>query len=104
MLLVSGGDVRNVIQFLSANYISYSLTDVLSSLGSLLRHAAVSPILETAKPNPTYAVRDMPVVGTRPTDRSDGNCAGRLDAVDRRHGIVVIVWTTLESIFKIGDL
>ena len=58
VLLVAGG-AFGVIQFLSANYINYSLTDVLSSLGSLL---ATLLFLQVWKPqhNPTYGVSKMP--------------------------------------------
>jgi lactate permease len=97
MLLVSGG-AFGIIQFLCANYISYSLTDVLSSLGALI---ATLLFLQSWKPpvNPTYAVRDMP--GTR---RATTGVPAAINAwlpwivVT----VVVIAWTTL-GIAKIGD-
>jgi lactate permease len=97
VLLVSGG-FFGFIQFLSSNYISYSLTDVLSSLGSLIATLLFLQVWKP-KPNPAYAVREMPRVR-----RGAAGVAGVLEAwlpwivVT----IVVIVWTTF-AIFKIGD-
>jgi lactate permease len=97
MLLVSGG-AFGVIQFVSSNFLNYSLTDVLSSLGSLITTLL---FLQIWKPrhNPAYAVHDMPH-----THRVTGGAAGALSAwlpwivVT----VTVILWTTW-NIAKIGD-
>jgi lactate permease len=98
MLLVSGG-AFGIIQFVSSNFLNYSLTDVLSSLGSLI---ATLFFLQSwkPKPNPEYAVRDMPH-GHR---ASTGGAAGAIFAwlpwivVT----LTVILWTSW-NIAKIGD-
>ena len=98
MLLVSGG-AFGIIQFLCSNFINYSLTDVLSSLGSLI---ITLLFLQSWKPqhNPEYAVKGMPAA-----QRSTVGVSAAVDAwlpwivVT----LAVIIWTTF-SIFKIGDL
>jgi lactate permease len=97
VLLVSGG-AFGLIQFVCSNFISYSLTDVLSSLGSLILTLV---FLQSWKPqpNPEYMVRDMPVTH-RPTTGVAGVINAWLPWIVVT--VVVIAWTTL-SIFKIGD-
>jgi lactate permease len=97
MLLVSGG-AFGLIQFVSSNFVSYSLTDVLSSLGSLVLTLFFLQYW-TPKHSSDFAVHDMPH-----TNRSMGGVAGAISAwlpwivVT----VTVIVWTTF-GIFKIGD-
>ena len=88
LLLVAGGSF-GVCQFLASNYIDYTLTDVLSSLGSL---AATFALLQFWKPapDPAFMIKDAALEGER--------AAG---AVPRWQGwlpwiivsVVVIVWT-----------
>jgi lactate permease len=88
LLLVAGGSF-GVCQFLASNYIDYTLTDVLSSLGSL---AATFVLLRFWKPTPDleFIIRDAALEGER--------AAG---AVPPWQGwlpwiivsVVVIVWT-----------
>lgn len=60
VLLVAGGSF-GITQFLCANFISYNLTDVLSSIGSLV---ATLLFLQRWKPapDPAYAIRDGAIV------------------------------------------
>jgi lactate permease len=97
VLLVSGG-AFGVIQFVCANFISYSLTDVLSSLGSLILTLLFLQSWKP-KPNPTYMVSQMPS-----TRRPPAGIAGVINAWLPWIVVTVMVigWTTL-SIFKIGD-
>ena len=46
VLLVAGGSFA-ASQFIASNFLDYALTDVLSSLGSLIVHAAVPAGLDT---------------------------------------------------------
>src|SRR5450631_3382954 len=88
LLLVAGGSF-GVCQFLASNYIDYTLTDVLSSLGSL---AATFVLLRFWKPTPDleFMIKDAALEGER--------AAG---AVPPWQGwlpwiivsVVVIVWT-----------
>jgi lactate permease len=97
VLLVSGG-AFGLIQFGCSNYVSYVLTDVLSSLGSLILTLF---FLQSWKPkhNPDYAVSTMP--------SAHGSTVGVRAAVDAWLPwivvtLTVIIWTTL-AIAKIGD-
>jgi lactate permease len=96
VLLVAGGSFA-LFQFITSNFINYTLTDVLSSLGSLIVTLGFLQIWKPA-PDPEFSVR----IGADLTRaRSD---------VDPWHGwlpwiivsAVVILWTTFE-IFKIGQ-
>jgi lactate permease len=97
MLLVAGGTF-GVVQFVCSNYISYSLTDVLSSLGALI---ATLVFLQSwkPKPNPTYAVRETPAIAHARTDMASALNAWLPWIVVT---VTVIVWTTL-GVFKLGD-
>jgi lactate permease len=97
MLLVSGGSFA-VIQFLTANYLNYSLTDVLSSLGSLL---ATLLFLQYWKPQPNaaFAVREIPAAHERSAALPAAFSAWLPWIVVT---LTVIVWTSF-GIFKIGD-
>ena len=55
VLLVAGGSFA-VSQFISSNYIDYALTDVLSSLGSLILTLLFLQVWQPA-PDPEFAVR-----------------------------------------------
>src|SRR5450755_22299 len=63
LLLVAGGSF-GVCQFLASNYIDYTLTDVLSSLGSL---AATFALLQFWKPapDPAFMIKDAALEGER---------------------------------------
>ncbi len=96
VLLVSGG-VFALTQFVTSNYISYSLTDVLSSLVSLIVTIAFLRVWKPA-PDERFAVnvdRVNQVRGKVPG--SQGWVPWIVVAV------VVIVWTVLK-IFMIGDV
>ncbi|CDY77929.1 L-lactate permease [Caballeronia glathei] len=96
VLLVSGGTFA-LTQFVTSNYISYSLTDVLSSLVSLILTIGFLRIWRPA-PDERFAVN---------VDRA-GNTGG---AISGSQGwlpwivvaAVVIVWTVLK-VFMIGDM
>jgi lactate permease len=97
MLLVSGGAFA-CIQFISSNFLNYSLTDVLSSLGSLVATLLFLQIWKP-KPNPAYVVREMP--------HTHGAATGARAAIDAWLPwivvtLTVILWTSW-NIAKIGD-
>ncbi|MGD0475881.1 MAG: L-lactate permease [Candidatus Velthaea sp.] len=100
VLLVAGGAFGG-IQFICSNFISYALTDVLSSLGSLL---ATLLFLQRWKPqpDPAYAVpvRDMPRTHAPATGAQRALGAWLPWIVVT---VTVIVWTTL-NIAALGDL
>ncbi len=96
VLLVSGG-AFGIIQFVCANYINYSLTDVLSSLGSLVVTLLFLRYWKPA-PNPQYLVSESPAIAGH---------TGKVSVIGAWLPwivvtVTVILWTTL-SIFKIGD-
>ncbi|AMM13533.1 MULTISPECIES: L-lactate permease [Burkholderiaceae] len=96
VLLVAGGTFA-LTQFVTSNFISYSLTDVLSSLVSLILTIAFLRVWKPA-PDERFAVNVDRVAQTR------GKLSGG-------HGwvpwivvsVVVIVWT-VAKIFMIGDV
>ncbi|SAL11659.1 L-lactate transporter [Caballeronia sordidicola] len=96
VLLVAGGSFA-LTQFVTSNFISYSLTDVLSSLVSLILTIAFLRVWKPA-PDERFAVNVDRVAQTR------GKLSGG-------HGwvpwivvsVVVIVWT-VAKIFMIGDV
>jgi lactate permease len=88
VLLIAGGSFA-IFQFLSSNYINYALTDVLSSLGSLI---VTLGFLQTWKPtpDPEFAVRGEADLGHV---RSDvGPWQGWVPWLVVT--VVVILWTT----------
>jgi lactate permease len=95
VLLVSGGTFA-LTQFVTSNYISYSLTDVLSSLVSLILTIGFLRVWKPA-PDPKFAIN---------VDRVNQ----KRGALSGGHGwvpwivvsVVVIVWT-VAKIFAIGD-
>ncbi len=96
-LLVAGGSFA-ACQFISSNYIDYPLTDVLSSLGSLI---ATLLFLQAWKPapDPEFAVK---AAGEESAARSEvGPWQGWLPWIIVT--AVVILWTTLK-VAPIGQL
>jgi lactate permease len=59
VLLVAGGSFA-AVQFLSSNFLGYALTDVLSSLSSLIVTLAFVKVWKPA-PDPAYAMERLPV-------------------------------------------
>ena len=96
VLLVAGGSFAGT-QFVSSNFISYSLTDVLSSLGSLI---VTLLFLQVWRPQPdlAFAVRRPGELRHHPAEGATWQ--GWLPWVIV--SAVVIVWTAL-SVFLIGD-
>src|ERR1700674_4994898 len=64
VLLVAGGSF-GIAQFLASNFIDYTLTDVLSSLGSLITTLLFLRIWRPA-PDPAFMIRDTPLASDRP--------------------------------------
>ena len=96
MLLVAGGSFA-ISQFVTSNFIDYTLTDVLSSLGSLIADAAVPAGLAPA-PDPEFAIAVARFGdGAAP---ADSRLAG-LAALAHPLG-VVILWTSFR-VFAIGQ-
>jgi lactate permease len=96
VLLVSGGAFA-LTQYVTSNYISYSLTDVLSSLVSLILTIAFLRVWKPA-PDERFAVN---------VDRL-ANARGNVSAAQGWMpwivvSVVVIVWT-VAKIFAIGDV
>ncbi|MEA2756662.1 MAG: lactate permease [Aliidongia sp.] len=89
MLLVAGGSFA-ISQFLASNYIDYKLTDVLSSLGSLVATLLFLQVWRP-KPDPEFLIKETALKGV-----------GRSTAVPGWQGwlpwvivsVVVIAWTT----------
>ncbi len=94
-LLVSGGSFA-ATQFVTSNYISYQLTDVLASLVSLIVTVA---FLKAWKPEPDPA---FAVVRTEPTEPRTGHVGygGWMPWIVV--SVVVIVWINLK-LFLIGE-
>ena len=101
ILLVAGGSFA-VAQFVSSNYINYSLTDVLASMGSLVTTLLFLRVWHPA-PDPEFAIaRDTGASAHAPSDRGlAANLQPWLPWIVV--SVVVIVWTSFQ-IFKIGDL
>ena len=64
VLLVAGGSF-GIAQFLASNFIDYTLTDVLSSLGSLITTLLFLKIWRPA-PDPAFMIKDTPLASERP--------------------------------------
>ena len=64
VLLVAGGSFA-IAQFLASNFIDYTLTDVLSSLGSLITTLLFLRIWRPA-PDPAFMIRDTPLASDHP--------------------------------------
>jgi lactate permease len=96
VLLVSGGSFA-LTQFVTSNFINYSLTDVLSSLVSLILTIAFVKVWKPA-PNPQYAIR---------VDRAS-EVRSNVSGIEGWYpwiivSVVVIVWT-IAKVFAIGDV
>ena len=94
VLLVAGGSFA-LSQFIASNYIDYSLTDVLSSLGSLILTLLFLQVWKPA-PDPEFAVRTMADQAHAPSEISPWQ--GWLPWVVVT--LVVIVWTS----FKVATM
>jgi lactate permease len=97
VLLVAGGSFA-ICQFVTANYIDYSLTDVLASLGSLVVTLGFLKLWRPA-PNPEFAIlRSEPEPAqTNATPAWQGWAPWLIVAA------VVIVWTWFK-VFAIGQV
>jgi lactate permease len=97
LLLVAGGSF-GICQFLASNYIDYTLTDVLASLGSL---AATFILLRFWKPapDPDFMIRPTVLAAERAADAVPG-WQGWLPWIIV--SLVVIVWN-FAKIFLIGQ-
>ena len=98
VLLVAGGSFA-ITQFISANFLDYTLTDVLSSLGSLIATLAFLQVWRPA-PAPEFALAASPAAS-----------AGTVASVPDWQGWmpwailsgIVIVWTSFK-VFAIGQM
>jgi lactate permease len=96
VLLVAGGSF-GLTQFLCSNFINYSLTDVLSSMGSLICTLLFLQAWKPA-PDPEFAVRDVAAAHGRSPAQTAWEAWSPWIIVS----VTVIAWTTFE-IFKLGD-
>jgi lactate permease len=97
VLLVAGGSFA-VSQFAASNLLDYTLTDVLSSLGSLVATLLFLRVWRPA-PDPEFAVASKVVTGA-PTTSSIPSWQGWLPWVVV--SVTVIIWTTFK-VFAIGQ-
>src|SRR5450631_3520114 len=97
VLLVAGGSFA-IAQFVSSNFMDYTLTDVLSSLGSLIATLAFLRIWRPA-PAPEYAIAASPAAGQL-TESPVPDWQGWLAWVVLSG--VVILWTSFK-VFAIGQ-
>ena len=97
VLLVAGGSFA-VTQFLCSNFINYSLTDVLSSLGSLVVTLLFLQRWKPA-PDPEFTVRDGAVRHRPATAMSTWQAWSPWIIVS----VTVILWTTF-AVFKLGEM
>ncbi|MGA7779250.1 MAG: L-lactate permease [Paraburkholderia sp.] len=96
VLLVAGGSFA-ITQFLASNYVNYSLTDVLSSLVSLIVTVSFLKVWKPAA-DPKFAVN---------VDRV-GEVRGKINGAQGWYpwiivSVVVIIWT-IAKVFTIGDV
>ncbi len=94
VLLVAGGSFA-LSQFVSSNFIDYSLTDVLASMGSLIATIAFLQVWQP-RPDPEFALAARPTDSRAATVRP---ILGWLPWVVV--SLVVILWTSF-SVFKLG--
>ena len=97
VLLVAGGSFA-VTQFISSNYVNYSLTDVLSSLVSLIVTVSFLKFWKPA-PDPKFAVNVDRINEVRDSKISGAQGWYPWIIVS----VVVIVWT-IAKVFTIGDV
>jgi lactate permease len=95
VLLVAGGSFA-LCQFAASNYIDYSLTDVLASLGSLIATLGFLMIWRPA-PDPEFAVAHRAVADDQVSDVAP--VQGWIPWIVV--AVVVILWTSF-GVFKIG--
>ena len=97
VLLVAGGSFA-ICQFVTANYIDYSLTDVLASLGSLIITLGFLRLWRPA-PDPEFAIQGVEPAGAPASDTPawQGWAPWLIVAA------VVIVWTWFK-VFAIGQV
>ncbi len=101
VLLAAGGSFA-IVQFLSSNFIDYRLTDVLSSLGSLVVTLLFLQVWRPVR-DPAYAintVRMQPAAVGATAVSAGSDWSGWIPWI--MVSAVVIVWTTLK-VFLIGD-
>ena len=98
MLLVAGGSFA-VCQFLASNYIDYTLTDVLASLGSLASTFVLLRFWKPA-PDPEFMIADSKLAGQQRTTNAVPLWQGWLPWIIV--SAVVIVWTFSKT-FQIGQ-
>ena len=97
VLLVAGGSFA-ISQFVTSNYIDYTLTDVLASLGSLVVTLLFLQLWKPA-PDPAFAIRGD-VVGRTESGSGLSPWQGWLPWLIVT--VVVIIWTSFK-IFAIGQ-
>ncbi len=103
VLLVAGGSFA-ISQFVASNLLDYSLTDVLSSLGSLIATLLFLQVWKP-KPDPEFAIRSETLEAERELTQAGANAhvaawQGWLPWLIV--SAVVIVWTDLK-VFTIGQ-
>jgi lactate permease len=96
VLLVAGGSFA-AAQFVTSNFINYTLTDVLSSMTSLIVTLLFLQVLRPQH-DPKFAVRDASALGHHV---GEATWQGWLPWVIV--SVTVIIWTSLR-VFLIGDL
>jgi len=98
VLLVAGGSFA-ISQFAASNLIDYTLTDVLSSLGSLIATLLFLQVWRPA-PDPEFAIKSTTAVAGDPVTSSIPNWQGWLPWVVV--SATVILWTSFKF-FAIGQ-
>jgi lactate permease len=98
VLLVAGGSFA-ISQFVASNYIDYSLTDVLASLGSLFVTLAFLQVWKY-RPEPEFAITSLNAGGSK-TSKGVPTWHGWLPWLIV--SVVVIAWTSFQ-IFKVGRI
>ena len=99
VLLVAGGSFA-ISQFAASNLIDYTLTDVLSSLGSLIATLLFLQVWRPA-PDPEFAIKSKAGAGPKSTSATSvPSWQGWLPWIVV--SVTVIVWTTLK-VFAIGQ-
>jgi len=99
VLLVAGGSFA-IMQFLSSNFLGYALTDVLSSLASLLATLVFVKVWRMT-PDPDFMLRPSADAAQRATSESRATWGGWLPWIVL--SAVVIVWVHLK-INTIGEM
>jgi lactate permease len=92
MLLVAGGSFA-IFQFLGSNYINYTLTDVLASLGSLITTLLFLKVWHPPV-DPEFAIQDTRLAGERAAASTVPAWQGWLPWI--LVSAVVILWTTFK--------